>query len=250
MELRPPNPYSAMGNRTMFQLEQRLQEWTERFGSTAVMRDCDIEELAQHVRDSIAALKAKGLDDEEAFLVATHRVGAAGALEEEFAKVNGGQIWGYHVFWMIAGALLYVVCSFLIATTGGVGQALAASAGGGGSAIGCTSVAITALLWFGIAFWLYRSSESASDKNWINRFLAQPRGRWLGIAVALLVPLSAWTNQVSQIALFMLTQAAEIGQVVIVLTWGNAVLAFLIPIAFLFVMRSIRAKLPNRFVSE
>jgi hypothetical protein len=45
----------------MFQLEQHLQEWTKRFGPSAVMRNCDIEELTQHVRDSIAALKTKDL---------------------------------------------------------------------------------------------------------------------------------------------------------------------------------------------
>jgi hypothetical protein len=226
----------------MFPLEQHLKEWTNRFGPSAVMRNCDIEELEQHVRDSIATLKTKGLDDEEAFIVATHRIGSAGALEGEFAKVNGGHVWGYHVFWMIAGVLLFEVCGLFIAAADGLGKALAASAGGGGSIIGYTSVAITAFLWLGVVFLLYRLSVTPSDKSSIDRFLVLPRGKWIRIAIVLLVPVSAITKFGSQVVMFRLMPAADIGQVMIILMWGNAVLAFLIPMAFLFVMLSIRTK--------
>jgi hypothetical protein len=234
----------------MFQLEQQLQEWTKRFGPMAAMRDSDIEELEQHVRDSIAALKAKGLDDEEAFLVATHRIGPAGALETEFAKVNGGRVNGYHVFWMIAGVLFFEVCRLLITAVDGLGKALIASTGGGGSVIGYSSVAITASLWLGVAFWLYRSAMVSSGKGSLDRFLARPRGKWLVIAIAFLIPVSAVTRFGSQAVMYRLVSLADTGQAMTIMVWGNAVLAFLIPMAFLFVMLSIRTRMRDMVATE
>jgi hypothetical protein len=174
--------------------------------------------------------------------VATHRIGPAGALEGEFAKVNGGHVWGYHVFWMIAGVLLFEACGLFINAVDGIGKFLAASAGSRGSIIGYLYVTITAFLWFAVAFWLYRLSAIPSDKSSIDRFLVLPRGKWIGIAIVLLVPVSAVTKFGSQALVFRLMPVADIQQAMIIVAWGNAVLAFLIPMAFLFVMLSIRTK--------
>ena len=230
----------------MFELDQSLQEWTKRFGPTAAMRNCDIEELAQHVRDSVAALKSKGLDDEEAFLVATHRVGPTGAVEEEFAKVNGGHTKAYQLFWMISGVMLFEVCRLCIAAVTNLSGVLVASAGGGGSVIGYSSVAITTLLWLGVAIWVYRMSVIASDRRSIDRVLTQPYGKWVGIAAALLFLVSAMTKIGSQIIMAYLTPLADYGQAAAILALANAVLAFLIPMAFLFVILSIRSSLPGK----
>ncbi len=233
----------------MFQLEQHLQEWTKRFGPTTSMRDCDIEELAQHVRDSIASLTAKGLDDEEAFLVATHRIGPACALEEEFAKVNSGRIKVYQLFWMVSGVLLFEMCRFFIGAATSFGGILAASAGGNGSVIGYSSVAITTLLWLGVAIWLYRVSVAPNGQRSIDRVLTQPYGKWVGIAGVLLFLVSAMTKFGSQIVMAYLTPLADYGQAAAILALANAVLALLIPMAFLFVMLSIRNRLRDSAIT-
>src|SRR4051812_32593541 len=107
MDFRSRNFETPMGIRTMFQLEHELQEWTNHFCQMEAMRSSDIEELEQHVRDSIAVLTTKGLSEEEAFLIATHRVGQSGQVGREFGKVNGGHVWRQRVFWMIAGVLFF-----------------------------------------------------------------------------------------------------------------------------------------------
>ncbi len=72
----------------MFELEHELQAWTERFGEHDSIRKGDAEELVQHLRDSITELSSSGLSEEEAFLVATRRIGEPDAVVQEFEKVN------------------------------------------------------------------------------------------------------------------------------------------------------------------
>jgi hypothetical protein len=43
------------------------------------------------------------LSEEEAFLVASRRIGGSGALEKEFGKVNGNAVWLERVMWMMIG---------------------------------------------------------------------------------------------------------------------------------------------------
>src|SRR3954465_15351986 len=108
-----------MGIRNMFQLEHEVQEWSNRFRRMGVMCDSDIEELEQHVRDSMAVLTTKGLTEEGALLVATHRVGHSGAVGREFGKVNGRQVWGQRAFWILA-AFVFFVCHVTISAVAGL----------------------------------------------------------------------------------------------------------------------------------
>jgi len=86
-----------MGNLSMFELEHELQKWTKRFGKHDSMRSCDVEELQQHLRDSIAELTSMGLNEEESFLIATRRVGKPDEVGQEFEKVNGNYTWARRV---------------------------------------------------------------------------------------------------------------------------------------------------------
>ena len=77
----------------MFDVEQQLEDWRTRFTRTEAMRGNDIEELEQHVRDSITTLMSKGLNAEEAFLIATRRVGFPAALDREFGTSAPRLCW-------------------------------------------------------------------------------------------------------------------------------------------------------------
>jgi hypothetical protein len=79
----------------------------------------DLAELEQHLRNSVTELRRSGLNDEEAFLVASSRLGNAAALEMEFRKVNGGRVWRRRIFWMLAGYVGLLIFGKLI---GGVGS--------------------------------------------------------------------------------------------------------------------------------
>jgi hypothetical protein len=82
-----------MANETSFDLNLAIQHWRENLAQSPAFRSENLNELESHLRDSIAALQAKGLSAEEAFIIATRRIGPRKALESEFGKVNGTLLW-------------------------------------------------------------------------------------------------------------------------------------------------------------
>ena len=92
-----------MENQTGFDLNAAIQQWREKLAEAPAFRRENLNELESHLRDSIAALQAKGLSGEEAFWVATRRVGQSSRLETEFGKVNGSAIWLDRFLWMLIG---------------------------------------------------------------------------------------------------------------------------------------------------
>ena len=231
----------------MFQLEHELQEWAKRFGRMEVMRSSDVKELEQHVRDSISELTKNGLVEEEAFLIATHRVGEPGRIGREFGKVNGGHVWSHRTFWMLAGFLFFEVCRLTITAVAGVSQMFAALAGGDGTVMGCSSVGITALCWLGLVIWLYRSSNQNDGQ--VGEVFGQSKEKVIGIGVLLIV-VATLMKLGSQITVARMTPMVDMGRAAVISGWANALLAMLIPLAFLVVMLTIRARMQYAVAAE
>jgi hypothetical protein len=87
MDDRPHNTGETMENQTSFDLNAAIQGWRASLGKklSGLGKD-DLDELESHVRDSSEALIAKGLTDEEAFLIAIRRAGSQEQLASEFSK--------------------------------------------------------------------------------------------------------------------------------------------------------------------
>ncbi len=68
----------------MSRLEDLLKNWRNELQRNEALRPLDMDELEQHLRDSIAELRTKGLNDEEAFYVASRRLGEHRALGQEY----------------------------------------------------------------------------------------------------------------------------------------------------------------------
>lgn len=87
---------------TEFNLEQAVTEYIERIASEGSLLPDDARELAGHLGDSIDRLIQQGLSGEEAFLVATKRLGTQRQLATEYAKVNPSvkvnRLWAYLLF--------------------------------------------------------------------------------------------------------------------------------------------------------
>lgn len=92
-----------MEHPTSFELNQAIRRWQDALLRSPHFRAGDLMELETHVRDSVAAFRAKGLTDEEAFLLATRRLGKPTGLEPEFAKVNRAEVWLNRLLWMLLG---------------------------------------------------------------------------------------------------------------------------------------------------
>jgi hypothetical protein len=103
-----------MENRTPFDLNAAIQQWRENLAQSPAFRSENLYELETHLCDSIARLQSSGLSAEEAFLVATKRIGNAGALESEYTKFNGSTVWLDRALWMLFGIQFWSVVSGVV----------------------------------------------------------------------------------------------------------------------------------------
>jgi hypothetical protein len=216
----------------MFDLEQRLGEWKAGFASMESLREADVEELEQHVRDAMAPLTASGLDREEAFIIATRRVGAPAAVGHEFAKVNGTHVWSQRAFWLVAGALGYVVCRMVIGASASIGVLLVALAGGRGSSMGYTAVALTCAGWLLVAAMVYRWRDQSARTAPLRRRSAGLFA--IGVTLALVV--AAAMSFGSQVVMAQLMPMSEFGRATMMSNLAAWVTAVLMPLALFVVL--------------
>src|SRR5512137_1368816 len=94
-----------MESSTSFDLNQALAHWRGNLQNVGGFSAANLEELEGHLRESISTLHARGLSVEEAFLVATRRLGSERQLADEFAKANPQRTWTERALWMVAGVL-------------------------------------------------------------------------------------------------------------------------------------------------
>lgn len=97
-----------------FDLNRAIQDWRESLAQSPAFRREDLAELEAHLRDSVVALHGHGLSAEEAFIVASRRVGKEGVLESEFAKVNTPAVWLDRALWMLIGLQVWGFVSGLL----------------------------------------------------------------------------------------------------------------------------------------
>jgi hypothetical protein len=91
-----------------FDLNKSLQIWRQELQQQDALDEEARRELEQHLRESMAALRANGtLTEEEAFWVARHRLGSPQALRTEYVKVNPEGVWRRRILWLWLGGLLF-----------------------------------------------------------------------------------------------------------------------------------------------
>ena len=99
-----------METTTAFDLNLAIRRWRENLEQSPALNCGNLNEMESHLRDSVATLQTRELSAEESFLVATHRLGKSGLLEQEFAKVNVRTVWLDRVMW----ALILMQCWWIV----------------------------------------------------------------------------------------------------------------------------------------
>jgi hypothetical protein len=74
-------------------LESEIEAWRAHLRRGPAVDGPDAEELEDHLREQIDALKEAGLSDDEAFLVAVKRIGSVDDLTREFAREHSDRLW-------------------------------------------------------------------------------------------------------------------------------------------------------------
>jgi hypothetical protein len=103
-----------MENSSRFNLESAIGAWRSNLTGSSISGD-SLLELESHLRDSIASLRGAGNAEEDAFALASYRLGQAHRLEEEYAKTHREGVWFERILWMLLGAQLF---SFLTQVSG------------------------------------------------------------------------------------------------------------------------------------
>ena len=89
----------------MFNLEQHIDDWRQQLLQRESVAQTEVDELESHLRESIDELSSN-VEPDEAFLLATRRVGSPDAIALEFSKINGARTWCRRTQWMLAGYLV------------------------------------------------------------------------------------------------------------------------------------------------
>ncbi|HVU09595.1 MAG TPA: permease prefix domain 1-containing protein [Verrucomicrobiae bacterium] len=101
----PQHPLQIMENQTRYDLNAAIENWRNELAAQPNLASDDRRELEIHLRDTISELRQRGLNDEESFWLARHRVGQPQKLAEEFVKENPAKVWRERLFWMIIALL-------------------------------------------------------------------------------------------------------------------------------------------------
>lgn len=104
-----------MEPQTQFDLNRSLTQWREQLAHSPAIKRDNLVELEAHLRDSMAALQARGLSEEEALLVATKRLGQPAQLVTEFGKSNLADVWFNRLVWAMIGLAVFRVMQVSLA---------------------------------------------------------------------------------------------------------------------------------------
>ena len=101
----PQHTLQIMETQTRFDLNAAIQSWQQELTAQPNLASDVRRELETHLRDSIAGLRQRGLNDEESFWLARRRVGQPAQLDEEFEKADPAKVWHKRIFWMAVGSI-------------------------------------------------------------------------------------------------------------------------------------------------
>src|SRR4051812_15191961 len=77
----------------MFNLESSITEWRRQMLAAGLKPGGRLDELENHLREEISALKSAGASEAMAFEQAVARLGSPRSVSTEFNKIRAGHIW-------------------------------------------------------------------------------------------------------------------------------------------------------------
>jgi hypothetical protein len=175
-----------------FNLNQNIRQWRDSLAQGATLRGEELDELEQHLRDSMGELGAGQLTEEERFLIATRRLGTGEVLMSEFTKLNPDRVWRSRLCWMLAGIFLMQVIGTLPSFSSQLLWRVAAPAGFNGHLLGFLAV-VTRWIGFFAPFagflWLTIRKPSLITR-WTTRASQHPTGTALWLMLVGLIAIA------------------------------------------------------------
>ena len=199
----------------MFDLDQHIKEWRHQLLQRESVALTEVDELEGHLRDTVEELSLT-VQPDEAFLLATRRVGSPDAIALEFSKINGARTWTRRTQWMLAGYLVISLGLGLIGTVSHAAMMFAAYLGtpfwlaGAFSSLGIV-VSIVTMMYFA---WGVANGRSLGMQKIASRFANYAKtGRklWVVATVLLLLVAKTGIGALSSIFCSQVFSAEQIG---------------------------------------
>ncbi len=96
-----------MEAQTRFDLNAAIEKWRLELAAQPNLGLADQRELEAHLRDTVAELQQRGLNEEESFWLAGRRLGQPQQLNKEFAKTHPANSWRERLLWVLAAFLAW-----------------------------------------------------------------------------------------------------------------------------------------------
>jgi hypothetical protein len=100
-----------------YNLQEAVERWSQQVKAVASFTESDSEEFKYGLLDMVDDFKSKGLDDEEAFLIASGRFNMIYGLEGEFEKVNMPKLQMRRITQVLSGVMIFFLLFFLMHST-------------------------------------------------------------------------------------------------------------------------------------
>lgn len=216
----------------MFQLESEIQRWRQSLVQHDSIGAADASELESHLRDLISNFQDRDLTDQEAFMVATGRLGTTEELVTEFDKVNADSVWRIRILWMLGGYVAFglasrVIGSLSVAAAGGV-----ALAGFGPAWMATAALAVLVLAWSILLRRVHRQSMNST-------VFVDQIPRWMCVWAVIGYVSCLAISRFAIVPLVMFAQQADLGMYAMINGIGAAIVHAAIFIACVVMMWKI-----------
>jgi len=226
----------------MFDLNKAISSWRIGLSERQTCEKSDIDEMESHLREEIDSLTASKLSEQEAFLVATQRLGDTNSLAAEFAKVNTSILWRKRLFWAGAGLLSYIVATYIAkcASTGFV--LLARFTGVKGYSLGIVDLISQIVFFLAVVFVLYEISRRKDMQGGLFCKVADnPWGKFiLFAAVFMIIAAGLAARILARATMVRMVGLSEYGEIAIFGAYAGLVWQISMPLILLVVVICLR----------
>ncbi len=236
-----------MESQPRFDLTSALSDWTADFAKTGCLEPEKIAELESHLHDSIAGLQSCGLDEAEAFLIATRRLGSPARIEAEFEKAESTLLPRRALWWIIFGVVGWTTLGAALGTLESL-MTLLVSKFATNQTTFAAFIGATKLLTFGLFAWALLAVANLHPRfQALAGFVA--RHPWRLVLLLLAANgLCRIASLISSALFFQLISRSLVGEFAPVLSYGSLFSSVASLAMILLILRKVHATdLASRF---
>jgi len=216
--------------------ESMIHAWTREFADTQSIAPDSLQELEGHLIDSLQSLMKQGLSEEEAFLIATTRIGTADDLAVEYAKSGESTLWVNRVLWMCLGYLAISLSFRVVVTLSQVAALSATTLSASPVTLAVVSQAVVVCGFIAIWCGMWRLARRTRGLT------TRMTNRRLVTAVASIALISMILSMASQLAMSRLIAISDFGQFALMASYAQVAAPLLIPVAIAILAAMLRSK--------